>query len=89
MELATLDCTECGESYGVGQWPYCPHGTVATYRPFETYLDTNIAENPVEITSDRQREKLMKKNGLSERPREHVDDLNERRGNIGLPPLRK
>lgn len=59
------------------------------YKPFETYLDTNVDEQPQEITSARQLDGLMKKNNLIVREREHVDDLNHRRWKIGLPPIRK
>ena len=59
------------------------------YHPFKKYLDTNIAEKPVFIESDFQRERLMKEQNLTVRPREHIDDLNQRRWTKGLPPLRK
>ena len=63
--------------------------TTRSYKPFEKYVDRNIAEQPVEIESDRHRERLMREKNLMVRPREHVDDLNQRRYNIGLPPVRK
>ncbi len=85
----TVLCPQCGEEYTIGQWPHCPHGRMATYRPFEAYLDQNIADRPVEISSDRQREKLMRQNNLVVREREHVDDLNQRRSKIGLPPVKE
>lgn len=59
------------------------------YQPFKAYVDMNIAEEPVLITSDRQREKLMKQNNLVVRPREHVDDLNHRRWLKGMAPVRE
>ena len=59
----------------------------SAYQPFKKYWDTNIAEKPVLIESDRQREKLMREQNLSVRPREHIDDLNHRRFQRGLAPL--
>lgn len=59
------------------------------YQPFKAYWDMNIAEKSVFIESDRQRERLMREQGLEVRPREHLDDLNHRRWTKGLPPVRK
>lgn len=27
-------CAECGEEYGFGEWPWCPHGRPATGRVY-------------------------------------------------------
>lgn len=59
------------------------------YCPFEPYVDRNIDEQPVRITSPGHRDQLMKKNNLEIRDREHIHDLNHRRWKKGLPPLDK
>ena len=35
-------CSECGASYSVGEWPYCPHGAVHEAKGFEPYFDDNL-----------------------------------------------
>lgn len=64
-------------------------GSGGGYHPFKAYWDQHIAEKPVYIENDRQRERLMRQGGLAVRPREHVDDLNHRRWTKGLPPVKK
>ena len=87
-----LICSDCGRKMRVGQWPYCPHGTLHVVRDrwfgFESYEDRYVAEQPVEVTSPGHRARLMKERGLEVREREHLSDLNHRRFQKGLPPLR-
>ena len=75
-EGSLIECTKCARG-------------PATYQPFKAYWDSNISDNPVYIESDRQHQRLMKQNGLEVRPREHIDDLNHRRYQKGMPPLEK
>ncbi len=94
-------CSDCGQQtsrYTIefkGDGPALAHcrthrsPVITGHKPFESYLDTNIDERPVEITSSRQMDRLMRKNNLAVRPREHIDDLNQRRLTRGLPPVRK
>jgi len=84
-----MTCDECGREIELGQWPFCPHGTVREYHPFIPFWDNHIAEEPVYIESDRHREKLMRQGGLAVREREHIDDLNHRRYMKGLPPIKE
>ena len=76
----------------MGQWAFCPHERVAPlddrrYFGFEPYIDNNVAEFPVEVTSPGHHARLMRERGLEARPREHINDLNHRRWTKGLPPL--
>lgn len=93
MSQHLIKCCTCGKEYTIGMYPFCPHGKIdisadpRRYYSFENYIDTNIAEQPTEITSPGQRRRLMKQNALEERPREHINDLNHRRAKLGLPPL--
>ena len=83
-------CDECGKELEIGDFPFCPHGRpFYEHHPFIGFWDNNIAEQPVYIESDRQREKLMRAGGLAVREREHIDDLNHRRHTKGLPPIKE
>lgn len=37
-------CDGCGEEYGIGEWPYCPHGGLGGggYAPFASYVDPHL-----------------------------------------------
>lgn len=84
-----MRCDECGKELEIGDFPFCPHGRPLEHHPFIAFWDNNIAERPVYIESDRQREKLMRQGGLAVREREHIDDLNHRRYTKGLPPIKE
>jgi len=74
----------------IGDWPYCPHeSTTRAYEPFKPYIEDNFGPQPIEITSLRQLEREMRVRKLEPIDREHVDDVNQRRSRIGLPPIRE
>lgn len=71
----TAICDSCGKEYSVGEWPFCPHGQPSYYfAHFTPYVDENIVSEDhkyydknlggVLISSERQREQIMKEEGL-------------------------
>lgn len=61
-------CATCGKTYQTGEWPWCPHGIPqGMLGEFHTYVDFNIAHEPVEISSLAQRNRLMKEHKLEHR----------------------
>lgn len=64
--VRVLVCVECGTVRYSGDWPHCPHGDGTKFgeEPLEPYVDENIAETPVLITSRGQRAKIMSENHL-------------------------
>jgi len=65
--MSTVRCDSCGGEYGLGEWPWCPHGTAGTNwadAPIEPYFDEHISTEGEWITSRGQRRALMAKNGL-------------------------
>lgn len=62
-------CSDCGEPYGVGDWPICADGTgkhghqpPAGMHTFAPYLDEHISVDgkPQEISSWKQKQNLLK-----------------------------
>ena|GEM_PF-5512090 len=66
----SVRCDKCGSEYGLGEWPWCPHGRPQGMMTFRPYIDEHIAEHPIEITSWAQRKRIMRQRGLefAERP---------------------
>jgi len=66
INLSSLVCVTCGRPRFFGDWPACPHSSDVTFgeQPLEPYVDENIAEEPVLITTRGQRKALMDKNNL-------------------------
>lgn len=71
-------CDECGDEIHIGDWPICKgvkgqHVAVGHLdmgeEPMEPYIDHNVAEHPVLITTRGERRKLMEKGGLEYRPK--------------------
>lgn len=63
--MATEICPDCGKEYGIGEWPICPHGKPhGDIDSLAEYIDENIAEQPVLITSRGQRRRLMRAAGF-------------------------
>lgn len=60
MRQRVEHCADCGGSYTIGEWPYCPHGEPYKTKGFEPYLDENISDKPVWITNPGDRNKLMR-----------------------------
>jgi hypothetical protein len=66
--MNTTTCDECGEEYGIGDWPLCKskanpmgHTPPLEYFPFKPFVDVNMAPYPIEITSRGQLWREMKK----------------------------
>lgn len=58
-------CADCGETYGIGDFPFCPHGRIENKsQGFTPYMDYHIAEEPVMITGRGHRRQLMRENKL-------------------------
>ncbi len=61
MSCQIYVCDECGKFVGIGDWPFCPHGTdIHGLHSFRAYIEHGLTERPVEITSLAQRRRLMK-----------------------------
>jgi len=64
-------CEKCGCDIPIGAWPFCPHGTSATYTnvrddiPGGMVLE-NYGPEPVTVYSHSERRKLLKQRGLEE-----------------------
>lgn len=59
------------------------------YQPFKPYWEDNFGPQPIYIDSLRTLEREMTARNLEPVAREHIDDVNERRTRIGLPPIRE
>jgi hypothetical protein len=35
-------CEKCGQPYGIGQWPWCDHGSFHQRSGFEPYTDVQL-----------------------------------------------
>lgn len=35
-------CDSCGQTYGIGEWPLCPHGRVVPRKGFEPHFDYGL-----------------------------------------------
>ena len=87
--MNTVICSECGAEYRIGDWPYCNHGRPhGNLHDFKAYVDFNIADEPVEITSLAQKKRLLKPHWKDDymihlQPRDLPDryyrELNDRR----------
>ena len=59
-------CDDCGESYGISEWPYCPHG-LPSYRVdaySEPVFDISLGET---VSSNRDRERIARRLNLVEK----------------------
>ena len=65
-EARTVTCDLCKQTYTVGEWPWCPHGSAKHFGedPLEPYVDENLGHEPVEITSRAQRRRIMSQRKL-------------------------
>jgi hypothetical protein len=82
----TVVCEECGKEYTIGQWPYCggsgDHGVPRGLQTFKPYIDYNMLDHPVEITSWAQRARLARENGLVEKDKPKDSYFAERRDRV-------
>ncbi len=60
-------CDDCGNSYKIGEWPYCPHGVPHGMMTFRPYWDEHVTGSPVYVTSLAQRRELMRRNQMDYR----------------------
>ena len=72
-------CSACGHEYGIGDWPWCPHGAAHAKHPFRSWIDEHISDKPVEITSLAQWNRLMKQNNMDLRDKPTRGDLEARK----------
>jgi len=72
-------CEKCGADLHVGEWPWCPHEQAPHFgeEPMESYVDENIAPDPVEITTRGQRRAIMRESNL-----EYKDVSSKKRGRV-------
>jgi hypothetical protein len=80
-------CSTCGIEYGIGDWPWCPHGDGRGFgeEPLEPYLDEHLTSEVapdesdmpygIEMTTRSQRRKIMDRNELEYRPKVKVGTL--------------
>lgn len=68
-----MKCDKCGEDYGIGDWPWCPHGDGRDFgeEPLEPYVDWNLTDDPegIEIRTRGERRKIMDRNHFEYRPK--------------------
>lgn len=62
-------CDRCGETYDVGEWPWCPHGVgsfkaIADSIPGGMVLH-NLGHTPVRVDSHSERKRIAAERGLS------------------------
>jgi hypothetical protein len=50
-------CNKCNHEYGIGEFPFCPHGFPLEHRPFKEYFDISLGKH---ITSNFQRNKVAR-----------------------------
>lgn len=73
-------CDECGKEYGIGDYPFCPHGKPLGMGPeFRAYLDEENFPKPVEVTSLAQKRRLERIYGLVEREPPRPGDISRRK----------
>lgn len=77
----TVVCDTCGQTYGIGQSPYCKdgHGFVQTHHPFIPYFDFALGE---QVDSLARRKRLMRDKHLDYRDKPRPGDLSARRDRI-------
>lgn len=61
-------CDTCGETYFVGQWPLCPHGTpgLVTEKSYP-FTTKNFTGQPIEVTSRAHERALCAQYGVVKR----------------------
>jgi hypothetical protein len=72
-------CDKCGNDYDIGDWIFCPHGSIRERRPFKGWVDENISDSPVEITSLSQWNRMMKANNMELRDGLRPGDISARK----------
>lgn len=72
-------CGTCGQEYGIGEYPFCPHGVPMGMGPnFKAYRDDFNFPESIEVTSLAQKHTLEKMHGLVEREPPKKGDLSAR-----------
>ncbi len=72
---ATMNCDVCQKPITIGEWPFCPHGRAQASKGFEEYIDWNISDQPVRITTPGDRRKHLKPHWQDD----HIVHMQERR----------
>lgn len=66
----TERCEKCGKDYGIGDWPYCPHGVPLEYHPFVPRFDIALGRYTATLAD---RWKGMREKKLDYAPRKVGD----------------
>jgi hypothetical protein len=57
------NCEKCGEAYNIGDWPFCPHGSIRRGNAFQAYpyktRNLTADGSEVEVTSGAHERSLM------------------------------
>ena len=67
--LNTTVCDSCGETYKIGDYPFCPHDKYGQTSEFTAVWDENICPEGALITRPGQRRAIMKANNLDYKSR--------------------
>lgn len=68
--MNTATCDKCGQEYGIGEWPLCPHGVPMGHMTFRPYVDEMVGPEPVEVRSLAEKWRLMKANKADYAPKQ-------------------
>ena len=71
LDHPVVKCDRCGQAYGIGEYPFCPHGLqgggpVHDEIPGGMWLE-NYGPVPIKVYSHTERRKIMAERGLQER----------------------
>lgn len=73
-------CEQCGKDFGIGHWPYCPHGQMQSRRPFHPFWDEHISsDGPVYIDSLAKWNRTMRQNKMELRDSLSRGEMSRRR----------
>jgi len=61
----TERCDRCGQEYGIGEFPFCPHGVPMEYHPFRPRFDIALGK---QVNSLGERWKFMREKKLDYAP---------------------
>jgi len=66
--MGSVTCDKCGETYEVGDWPYCPHGItgLVTEKSYP-FITKNFNGKPIEVTSRAHEKSLCQQYGQVKR----------------------
>lgn len=74
-----IRCPDCGHEFGVGEWPFCPHGAVIPRGGFEPRFDIGLGEH---VTGWGDVKQHMRRKHLDYREPPSAGDISARRDRI-------